>query len=101
MDEDAKKVKQYATELAKLAASDPDWTDEGEVLLGELWFLLDQTRLRAQRQALTSGKPVTVAAVIARALKVFREGTSTTQQQLAEDMQRLGFVTWKRITVAE
>jgi transcriptional regulator with XRE-family HTH domain len=44
---------------------------------------------------------IEIGEVVARSVKWVRESARITQQQLADDMGRLGFVNWKRITVAE
>lgn len=58
--------------------------------------------LERRRKLSELGDPVKVGQVIAEKIKALREAHDNyTQEDLAEDMRRLGFVTWKRMTVTE
>lgn len=61
----------------------------------------DLNRQRAAAEASPVGDPITIAELFASRIKLLRELCDRTQEHLAADMRSLGFVTWKRITVAE
>lgn len=67
--------------------------------------LLDEVEEQraAQRQAeqAKETRPITAQRVMARSMKQLRNECQWTQETLAAHMRRIGFVTWRRITVAE
>lgn len=60
-----------------------------------------ETRIRKGREAMASTATVSVGEILARSIRQARQLADVTQTQLADAMNRLGFVGWKRITVAE
>lgn len=101
--------------LSGLDLSDEELIDRAEELrsaayleVAMLEWNLPQARIEIERRkqldaldALPGDSQVDLKALLARRLKELRVRSRRTQDELAQDMQRLGFVTWKRITVAE
>lgn len=88
---------------ASSAALNDDLLDELARTMEKVELFAEQARLteaRARRRR-TAMPPLRLGAIVATALKRLREECGVTQAELADDMARLGFVTWKRITVAE
>lgn len=83
--------------------------DEGtrESLEGDLLDAINSAlaeRMRRRSRFLAESpmtRQVTLGEIVARSIKRLRVTAELTQEGLAEHMQKLGFVTWKRITVAE
>lgn len=78
----------------------PRWFAEVDHQLTRLLVETKAHRAR-QRGHQADGEPRTFQAITARALKKLRSECGWTARELAEAMDALGFVTWKRITVAE
>jgi transcriptional regulator with XRE-family HTH domain len=81
-----------------------DTREEIEEIVSDLLRAAIAERTRRMSEAMIEDgtlRPVTFGEVVARSVKLLRERATITQQQLAVYMERLGFVSWKRITVAE
>jgi len=79
----------------------PELREELEGDLEEALRVAIAERLRRRARPDTVAHRITIAEVVARSLKHLREAAELTQEALAELMRRIGFVGWKRITVAE
>jgi transcriptional regulator with XRE-family HTH domain len=94
-----------ASLLESAASSDDDaddWHSEAATVFATVVRDIEDRRLEARRAQLAGdATPVEFVNVAARTAKQLREEAGWTQQDLADAMVRLGFITWKRITVAE
>lgn len=100
------------TELLRDAAgrlqslAENPWIGDGfahqvEVLAMELETIGQDIALKSARAELEDREAVTAKQAAAINLKGLRDFSGWTQTEIAEAMNRLGFVGWKRITVAE
>jgi len=92
-------------ELSRAAAGDTDrtWRSNIEQQLEDLMDRVEVHRAQERERAAlaANAQAVHLSSVIARSLKKLRNEAGWSARQLADAMVRLGFVTWKRITVAE
>src|SRR4051812_34800786 len=79
-----------------------DWEQEAKNRMSEALAVARRERIRREREAVGEWvELIRLSEVAALSMKTLRTKAEMTQQQLAQTMQQLGFVGWKRITVAE
>lgn len=97
-------LRKAAKELADLAEN--PWAGSGfahqvHLLLNDLDTIERDIELEAARARVAHAEVKTVGEAVKDRIKGLREAAGWTQTEIAKAMVRLGFVTWKRITVAE
>jgi transcriptional regulator with XRE-family HTH domain len=81
---------------------DADWEASARDSFEQAIAVAKTARAEWQRQATAEGSTIVrLHEVAALSMKTLRTASELTQQQLADEMAALGFVGWKRITVAE
>lgn len=102
---DTGKVDELAGQLMRWARSgrhvNEDPFDDAVTLVNEIDMAIDDARMKWRASQAVPTAPTTIGRLIARELRDLRDRSGRSQSQLATDMERLGFIGWKRITVAE